>query len=59
MDIHELRSWATLAMIITFSLIVIWAYSGRRRKRFDEASRLPFEEPDAPGADVKSNRGEQ
>ena len=33
--------WTILVMVI-FIGIVIWAYSGRRKKAFDEAAQLPF-----------------
>ena len=48
MDIHELQSWTTLLLIITFVGIVVWAYSKRRHKDFDEAANLPLEEPEHP-----------
>lgn len=40
----------TVLLLILFVGIVIWAFSSRRKKRFDEAARLPLEEEDdAPG----------
>ena len=35
--------WTVVAMAF-FIGIVIWAYSGKRKKEFDEASRLPLED---------------
>ena len=35
--------WTVLLMII-FVGIVVWAWSGRRRERFEEAARLPLED---------------
>ena len=35
--------WTILVMVI-FIGIVIWAYSGKRKERFDEAARLPLED---------------
>lgn len=42
MDINLLRSIVTVVAFVVFIGIVIWAWSGRNRARFDEAARLPF-----------------
>ncbi len=42
MDINDLRSLVTLVSFATFAGIVVWAWSGRNRKAFDEAANLPF-----------------
>lgn len=34
----------TILVFVVFIGIVLWAYSSRRKKDFDEASRLPLEE---------------
>lgn len=57
MDIHELRAWTTLILIITFVSIVIWAYSKKRKKDFSQAASLPFAEPDQPGGKLNKHRG--
>ena len=45
MDIQDvLRSIVTLLAFVAFIGIVVWAWSGARRKRFAEAARIPFEE---------------
>ena len=44
MDINELRGLATLLCMAGFMSVVFWAYSSRRKKEFEEASMLPFEE---------------
>ena len=41
--------WTVVVMVI-FVGIVIWAYSGKRKERFDEAARLPLED------DIKNNQ---
>ncbi|MEK9824997.1 MAG: cbb3-type cytochrome c oxidase subunit 3 [Methylotenera sp.] len=43
MDITDLRSIATVAILITFVGIWVWAWSGRHKKDFDEAARLPLD----------------
>lgn len=50
LDINTLRSLATVAGLVSFLGIVVWAWSARNRARFDEAARLPFasEEGEAP-----------
>lgn len=39
LGIHSL--WTVLAFL-TFLGIVVWAWSGHRKKLFDEAAQLPF-----------------
>lgn len=34
----------TIIVLIVFVGIVIWAWSGKRKKHFDEAARIPFDE---------------
>lgn len=34
----------TVALLILFIGIIIWAFSSRRKRSFDEAARLPLEE---------------
>ena len=47
--------WTAL-LLVTFAAIVGWAWSGRRKRDFDEAARLPLEE-DAGGPANSSERG--
>ncbi|MGD8958057.1 MAG: cbb3-type cytochrome c oxidase subunit 3 [Chromatiaceae bacterium] len=42
MDLNDIRAWHTVVLMIAFIGIVIWAYSKRRKKGFDEAANLPF-----------------
>ena len=45
-----LGDWAgvgTIFVMTAFIGVVFWAYSGKRKKDFDEAAQLPFaDEPD-------------
>ena len=59
MDINELRAWTTLILIITFTLIVFWAYSKNRKKDFNEAANLPFVEPEQTNVNTNQTRGVQ
>jgi cytochrome c oxidase cbb3-type subunit 4 len=42
MDINTLRGLSTLFLLLAFLGLVLWAYSGKRKKEFDEAANLPF-----------------
>ena len=53
--IAQFHSWWTLALLVLFIGIVIWAYSGKRKKAFDEAARIPLEDDDS---DVGTRRAE-
>ena len=50
MDITSvLGSAATVLSFATFVAIVLWAYSRRRRREFEEAADAPFALPDDGG----------
>jgi len=53
MHMSEYEGWYTLVMMIIFTGIVLWAWSGKRERRFSEAANLPFDEPEFPRADQK------
>ena len=42
MDINDLRGLSTLFMLVAFIGLVLWAYSSKRKKSFDDAANLPF-----------------
>ena len=44
MDAGFLHGVWTAALLAVFAAIVVWAWSARRRRDFDEAARLPLEE---------------
>ena len=48
MDIIVIQSVWTVVVTVLFLGIVIWAWSGKRKQRFDEAANLPFDEDDMP-----------
>ena len=56
MDAGLLHGLWTAAMIAVFAAIVAWAWSGRRKRDFEEAARLPLEE-DAEGVTDRARRG--
>lgn len=45
MSFTLLQSIWTIVIMITFLGIVAWAYSSKRKSSFDEAARLPFDDP--------------
>jgi cytochrome c oxidase cbb3-type subunit 4 len=53
MDINDIRAWQTAILMVSFIGIVIWAYSKRRKKSFDEAANLPFADEDQHRATIK------
>lgn len=55
MDINTLRGLSTGFLLITFLGLVFWAYSGKRKKDFDEAANLPF--ADEPQKQASDSRG--
>ena len=44
MDLPTLRGLSTLLLMLTFIGIVLWAWSSKRKKDFDEAARLPLDD---------------
>ena len=44
MDVNDLRAVWTLVSFLVFLAIVGWAYSGARKRAFDEAARLPLDD---------------
>lgn len=49
MDMEWIRNVMTVAAFVTFLGILAWAWSGRNRARFEEASRLPFDDGELDG----------
>lgn len=48
MDLNEIRSWYTVVLFAVFIGIVIWAWSGKSKRRFHDAAQLPFNEVEHP-----------
>lgn len=50
-----LESIWTLVLLVVFVAIVIWAWSSKRKKAFDEAARMALDdEGDAPPGEKRS-----
>ena len=50
MDIGTVRGLITLALLVAFVALVIWAWSKRRKADFDKLARMPLED-DPPAED--------
>ncbi|MDP5052584.1 MAG: cbb3-type cytochrome c oxidase subunit 3 [Congregibacter sp.] len=48
MDINDLRGISTAFLLFAFIALVVWAYSSKQKKEFDEAANLPFADDDLP-----------
>lgn len=46
MDISLIQSIWTVVVLVLFVGIVIWAWSGKQKERFDEAANIPFADDD-------------
>ncbi|SDH82818.1 cbb3-type cytochrome oxidase subunit 3 [Pseudomonas panipatensis] len=42
MDIGTIRGLGTIVVMVGFIGVLLWAYSGKRKHRFDEDALLPF-----------------
>ena len=42
MDINDVRGLAAVIVLFAFIGVCWWAFSPRRKKRFDDAANLPF-----------------
>ncbi|MFL9813196.1 cbb3-type cytochrome c oxidase subunit 3 [Stutzerimonas sp. VN223-3] len=54
MEIGTLRGLGTILVFVAFIGLVLWAYSSKRKKSFDEAANLPF----ADETDIKKREEE-
>jgi cytochrome c oxidase cbb3-type subunit 4 len=57
MDVNVIGSVVTVVMFAAFVGIVIWAWSGKRKRDFEQAANLPFIE-DGP-ENTAPKRGKQ
>jgi cytochrome c oxidase cbb3-type subunit 4 len=53
MDSGTVRGLFTLAMLVAFLALVVWAWSKRRKADFDQLARMPLED-DPPAKDQGS-----
>jgi cytochrome c oxidase cbb3-type subunit 4 len=55
MDIALIDSIWTVVVMVVFIGIVLWAWSGKRKQRFNEAANIPFNE-DRPASTDKISK---
>lgn len=53
MDINTLRGISTIFVMIAFLGVCWWAFSPKRKKRFDDAANLPFADETKQGVSDK------
>ncbi len=54
MDYSIILSIWTVVVMVLFIGIVLWAWSGKRKQRFDDAANIPFNEDEAPPIEPRS-----
>jgi cytochrome c oxidase cbb3-type subunit 4 len=56
MDINLVRETVTVLSFIIFMGILLWAYGKGSQRGFEEAARIPFEEPDEFGEPARGDK---
>ncbi len=46
MNVTLIQEIWTVVVVVLFIGIVVWAWSGKRKQRFDEAANIPFDHDD-------------
>lgn len=54
MDINVIRGLGTVFALFAFLCIVAWAYSSRRKDRFEDDGMIPFNDENDPVDDTES-----
>ena len=54
MNFTLIQSLWTILVMVAFIGIVIWAWSGKRKQRFEDAANIPFNEDGQPQSDSTS-----
>jgi len=55
MDYSLIQSIWTVVVMVVFIGIVVWAWSGKRKQRFEQAANIPFDD-DAPMQGDKNSK---
>ena len=55
MSLDDFRAWHTVVLMVAFIGIVVWAYSKKRKKSFDEAANLPFADEEKDKATIEKD----
>jgi cytochrome c oxidase cbb3-type subunit IV len=54
-DIGTVRGLVTLALMLAFIGLVVWAWSSRRKAHFDEMARVPLQDAPQQNKGAKSD----
>jgi cytochrome c oxidase cbb3-type subunit 4 len=55
LSIDDFRAWHTVVLMVAFIGIVVWAYSKKRKRSFDDAANLPFADQAQDEATIKKD----
>ena len=53
----DFHSWWTVALLVVFIGIVVWAWSGKRKQDFEQAARMPLDDDDEPAPQARRHDG--
>jgi cytochrome c oxidase cbb3-type subunit 4 len=58
LDVSVFHGLWTGVLLVIFIGIVVWAWSGKRKRGFDEAAHIPLDDDEmgTPGAETKRNQ---
>ncbi len=56
MDVSVFHGLWTGALLVIFIGIVAWAWSGKRKRDFDEAAHIPLDDAELEAHDTESKR---
>jgi len=59
MDVTIFHGLWTGVLLVIFIGIVVWAWSGKRKRAFDEAAALPFDDNDEPESAARASSGKR
>lgn len=56
MSIEVFHGLWTAALLVIFVGIVVWAWSGKRKRDFDKAAHIPFDNDELEATDARLKR---
>ena len=56
MDVSVFHGLWTGALLVIFIAIVVWAWSGKRKRDFDEAAHIPLDDDEMDTLDAETKR---
>jgi len=55
MDLASFHSFWTVLTVVAFILLVVWAWSGRQERNFNEAAQIPLRDSPAVTTDTSAD----